>query len=255
MKVLITFALANEFAPWRKLRRFKRVSVDAWDLTYVARIGDCDVRVVLTGAGQFASQRALDRAHAFDDDPDFCIASGLSGALRPAYVPGRVLVARTVGDVKGARVIRCDADLISRAEASGAKIVDQFLVTEQVVSTAAEKRIMGDSGDAVDMESLYVLEAAAHRGIRSVAIRAISDSADLNLPLDFDRVFDARGAVSIPKVIGQVVRRPGRIAGLIRLANESERAAANLAECLDAFIRQLALGPLPELAKAEALAV
>ncbi len=255
MKVLITFALANEFAPWRKLRRFKRVSVDAWDLTYVARIGDCDVRVVLTGAGQFAAQRSLDRARAFDDDPDICIASGLSGALTPAYASGRVLVARMVGDVKGARFIRGEADLISRAEASGAKIVDKFLVTDQVVSTAAQKRVMSASGDAVDMESLYVLEAAAHRGIRCVAIRAISDGADSNLPLDFARVFDERGAVSIPKVIGQLVRRPGRIAGLIRLANESERAAANLAKCLDAYIRQLALGPLPELAKAEALAV
>jgi adenosylhomocysteine nucleosidase len=133
--------------------------------------------------------------------------------------------------------------------------VDKFLVTNQVISTAEEKRALSTSGDAVDMESLYVLAAAGQRGIRSVAIRAISDGADSNLPLDFDGVFDTRGAVSIPKVIGQVVRRPGRIAGLIRLANESERAAAALARCLDAYIQQMASGPLPELAKAEVLAI
>ncbi|MGA8010802.1 MAG: hypothetical protein WB949_00040 [Candidatus Acidiferrales bacterium] len=253
MKALITFALANEFAPWRRLRRFERVSVDAWDQTYVAQVGLCDVRVVLTGAGGLATQRAL--AHAFDHDPDVCIASGLSGALKPGYAPGDVLAARMVADVRATRLFHSDAELVSRSEASGAKIVDKFLVTDQVISTAEEKRALSTSGDAVDMESLYVLAAAGQRGIRSVAIRAISDGADSNLPLDFDGVFDTRGAVSIPKVIGQVVRRPGRLAGLIRLANESERAAAALARCLDAYIQQMASGPLPELAKAEALAI
>jgi adenosylhomocysteine nucleosidase len=253
MKVLITFALANEFAPWRKLRRFERVSVDAWDQTYVAQIGSCDVRVVLTGAGRFATQRAL--AHAFDHVPDVCIASGLSGALKSDYAPGQVLAARTVADNRATRVVHCDAELVSRAEASGATIVGKFLVTDQVISTAEGKRALSASGDAVDMESLYVLAAAGQRGIRSISIRAISDAADSDLPLDFDGVFDDRGGVSIPKVIGQVVRRPSRVAGLMRLANESERAAAALARCLDAYIQQMASGPLPELAKAEALAI
>ncbi len=253
MRVLITFALANEFAPWRKLRRFERVSVDPWDHTYVAHIVSCDVRVILTGAGRFATQRAL--VHAFDYVPDVCIASGLSGALKSSYAPGQVLAARAVGDVRGAKLVHSDPELVSRAEASGAKIVDKFLVTDQVVSTAQEKRALSASGDAVDMESLYVLAAASQHGIRSIAIRAISDGADSNLPLDFNGVFDGRGAVSIPKVIGQVVRRPGRVAGLIRLANESERAATALARCLDTCIQQMASGPLPELAKAEALAI
>src|ERR1700734_2961130 len=92
MKVLITFALANEFAPWRKLRRFERVSGDAWDPTYTATIGECEVRVVVTGAGRFAAQRSL--AHAFDDAPEVCIASGLCGGLKSSYAPGDVLGAR-----------------------------------------------------------------------------------------------------------------------------------------------------------------
>jgi hypothetical protein len=101
------------------------------------------------------------------------------------------------------------------------------------------------------MESLYVLAAAAERNIRSVAIRAVSDGADSNLPLDFDRVFSERGTVSIPRVIGQVVRRPRRIAGLLRLANESERAASALAQFLEVYVQRVASGPLP----AEALAI
>jgi adenosylhomocysteine nucleosidase len=253
MKVLITFALANEFAPWRKLRRFERLSADGSGQTYFAQVGPCDLRVVLTGAGRFAAQRAL--LHAFDTIPDVCIASGLSGGLKPSYAPGEVLAARTVADVNGTRLLYGDAELLSQAEKSGARIVDRFLVSDQVVSTAEGKRALSASGDAVDMESLYILAAAAQRGIRSLAVRAISDDAESTLPLDFNSVYDERGAVSIPKVIGQVVRKPGRIPGLLRLANESERAATALARFLEAYILGIESGPAREIANSEALVV
>jgi nucleoside phosphorylase len=253
MKILVTFALENEFAPWRKLRRFQRVPVDAWDRTYEAQVGSVDVRAVVTGVGRFAAQRGL--ARAFDHAPDLCIVSGLSGGLRSAYRPGAVLAARTVADVAGTRLMRSDAELIFRAGECGARIVERFLVSDCVVSTAAEKKSLGVSADAVDMESLYVLAAAAHHGVHAVAIRAISDGVESNLPLDFDRAFNERGAVSVPKVLRQIVARPHRISRVIRLAQESERAAAALATFLDAYVQRVSLGPVPEIAKAEALAI
>ena len=253
MKVLITFALANEFAPWRKLRRFERVSADAWDQTYTATVGECEVRVVVTGAGRFAAQRAL--VHAFDGAPELCIASGLCGGLKSSHAPGSVLAARAVADVSGARVIQADAEFVARAAGAGAKVVDKFLVSDRVVSTADEKAILAGAGDAVDMESVYVLAAAWQRGVRAIAVRAVSDAADSDLPLDFNRVFSERGEVSVPKVIGQLIRRPASLAGLLRLANESERAASALAHFLNAYLLHMEVGPTPELAKAEELAV
>jgi adenosylhomocysteine nucleosidase len=253
MKVLITFALANEFAPWRKLRRFERPSGRAWDQIYTATIGECEVRVVVTGAGRFAAQRSL--SHAFDGAPELCIASGLCGGLKSAYAPGSVLAARAVADVSGARVIQADAEFVARAAGAGAKVVDKFLVSDRVVSTADEKAILASSGDAVDMESVYVLAAAWQRGVRAIAVRAVSDAADSDLPLDFNRVFSERGEVSVSKVVGQLIRRPASLAGLLRLANESERAASALAHFLDAYLLHMEVGPTPELAKAEVLAV
>jgi hypothetical protein len=52
-----------------------------------------------------------------------------------------------------------------------------------------------------------------------------------------------------------LVRRPSSLAGLLRLANESERAASALAHFLDACLLRWEVGPLPELQKAEALAI
>jgi nucleoside phosphorylase len=253
LKILVTFALENEFAPWRKLRKFQRVSVDSWDKTYVARVGDADVRVILTGAGRFASQRVMEQA--FAEIPDACIVSGLAGALKADYLPGQVLAARTVANLSGTRLLRSDAKLVSRAAAAGAKVADKILASERVIATAKEKQQLGTSGDAVDMESLWVLAAAAERSVRAVVIRAISDAADADLPLEFDRVFDEQGNVSFAKVIGQLARKPQRISGLLRLANDSERAAGALATFLDAYIQSLSSQPLDEIAKAEALAV
>ncbi len=253
MKILVTFALENEFAPWRKMRRFRRLSVDDLDQTYQAEVGSVDVRVVLTGAGRFAAQRSLGRA--FDYEPDICIASGLAGALKPDYRPGAVVAARAVADVNGTRLIRSDAELVARAGDCGAGVVEKFLVADRVIAAAEEKKSLGVSADAVDMESVFVLSAAAHHRVRAVAIRAVSDDVESNLPLDFDRTFNERGAVSISKVLGQIVTRPHRISGLIRLAHESERAAAALAGFLDAYVQRVTLDPLPEIAKAEALAL
>lgn len=253
MRVLVTFALESEFAPWRKRRRFQRVPVGEWDRTYQAMIGEADVWAVVTGAGRFAVQRSLERA--FDTPPDVCIASGLSGGLKPQHRPGAILAARVVADVSGTRLVRSDGELIAEAAECEAKLVEKFIVSGRVIATAEEKRSLGESGDAVDMESLYVLGAAAHHGVRGVAIRAISDGVESDLPLDFTRTFNERGAVSVPRVLGQIAAKPHRIVGLMRLAHDSEKAAQALARFLDAYIRDISADPLTEIAKAEAIAL
>src|SRR4029077_1919591 len=134
------------------------------------------------------------------------------------------------------------------------KVVERILVTDRVIATSKEKQQLGAAADAVDMESLWVLAAAAQRSLRAVVIRAISDASDADLPLEFDRIFDAQGNVSIMKVIRQVARKPHRIPFLVRLANDSERAARALAIFLDDYIQSLASQPLDGIAKAEALA-
>ena len=252
MRALVTFALENEFEPWRKSRRFQRVSVLPSDRTYTARVGSVDVQVVLTGAGRFATQRAM--SEAFRVKPDICIASGLAGALKPNYAVGRVLVARGTADLKRARFVLSDPELVRDAEELGAARVERFVTSDHVVATAPEKQSLAASGDAVDMESLYVLEAAAQQSIPAVAIRAISDDSSSDLPLDFDRLFDKQGAVSLPKVIGQAVAHPNRIRGLLQLAHQTERAAANLGAFLDRYLENITEGPY-ENAKADAIAV
>jgi nucleoside phosphorylase len=252
MKILVTFALENEFAPWRKMAGFQRDMATDDSGCYRARIGEAEVRVVLTGMGKVAAEAAMNCA--LEEIPDFCISSGLAGALKAEHSAGEVLVARQVSEIRGGRAVLSDEDMVQLAERSCAKVVARFLVSEKVIATVEQKKELAVSGDAVEMEGLYVLAAAAKKGIQSVAIRSVSDTIDRDLPLDFDRVMDDRGRVSIRKVVGQVAAKPSRIGGLIRLAHDSDKAAGNLANVLDNFVRGIP-AMRRETAKADAVAI
>jgi adenosylhomocysteine nucleosidase len=254
VSIVVTFALDTEFAPWRKLRAFKRASVGEWDRWYEARVGAAEVRVVVTGVGRFAAQRSM--AQAFAGEPaEACISAGLAGSLSSAYHLGEVLVTRAASNADGTHLMHSDEQLLARAASAGARVVERFIVSDHVVGTTREKELLAATGDAVDMESLYILSAAAHAKVPAVAIRSVSDGLESDLPLDFDRVFNERGEVSLPKVLRQLLANPGRLGGLLRLAHQSERAASALARFLDGYVQEITRGPLETIAKADAIAI
>jgi len=218
---------------------------------YETRMGDAEVRVVITGTGRFAARRAMQGA--LKETPDFCIASGFAGALRPEYAPGDVLVAKQVTEIEGGRSLPSDGELMRLAAQVGAKPVDTFVVSDKIVATSAEKRQLAALGDAVEMEGACVVGAAWQNRVRSVAIRCVSDTVDRDLPLDFERVFDENGRVSVLRVVGQLARKPTGIIGLLRLARDSEQAADALARVLHALVQAVGESPW-ETAKADAIA-
>lgn len=242
MRILVTFALENEFSPWRALRKFRR---SKWDKAQVFRteIGAADVNVLLTGVGAQQASLALGKlAWGVADTVEFCISAGLAGALRPEYQIGQILAARTVmteRPVAGSagRILESSLPLVSFAEDCGATLATRFFSSERVISRAEEKQQLGLSADVVEMESFAVLSKARVSGVPAVAIRSISDTADEDLPLDMNEVFTGSGSVSIPRVLGQVALRPQSIPRLVKLGHNSKRAAESLVAFLDRYIR------------------
>src|SRR4029077_345095 len=104
----------------------------------------------------------------------------------------------------------------------------------------------------VEMESFEVVLESLAFGVPVVAIRAISDGVDEDLPLDMNRIFADDGQVSIPRVLGQVVRHPESIPSLVRLGQQSKKAAESLAQFLDRYIATIAASTHPIEAKAAA---
>jgi len=238
MKILVTFAVQTEFAPWRRFRGFRRVGSAPRLAIYETQAGQNIVQVALTGMGPENARRAM--CAVLEGAPDVCISAGLAGALKPVHRPGEVLAARQVGDVRGSRLVESSTPLLAVASECGAKIVDLFLTSDKIVATSAEKRRLGRFADAVEMESETVLSAALSRGIPGVAIRAVGDEVSDDLPYSFERASDAQGRIRLARVFAQVARRPHRLPGLLRLGRQCRATSTRLAQFLDVYVGMLA---------------
>lgn len=234
MRVLVTFAMDTEFAPWRQLREFAKHSEEHSEY-FVARIRGAELLVLLTGIG--ARNGWLETAKIrLDSAADICISSGLAGALRSEYRPGDILAAQRVHAVGGKSMLLSDPKLVAVAVEYGARAVDCFYTADRVIGSASDKRELAKVADAVEMESGQVLYEAKALGARVVAIRGISDAAEENLPLNFDRTITPKGELSILRLLGEMVRHPGAAPALMRFAKQSRMAAEKLCGFLDRYL-------------------
>jgi nucleoside phosphorylase len=233
LRILVTFALEQEFAPWRRLRKFARLNGNR-NPAFQASLGEADLRVVLTGAGRAATRRAMEDA--FVMNPDVCISAGIAGGLQQGQRIGDVLVARRVQELSSQRIIESDSALLELAGRTGAKVARSFCTSHFALSDADSKMRMSRMGDAVEMESYHILEAAGHHGARGVAVRALSDLVDESLPFDFTAMLDEQGSVNYGRLAVAVAKSPRRIPAMFRLALQARVAARAIAQFLDAYV-------------------
>ncbi len=231
MKILVTFAVAEEFAPWRRLRDFQQIP--GGQPHFEAKVGNAHVTAILTGMGQ---THALDAARReLPGRPDICISTGLAGALQSGLDIGQILAARLVSEVGEPVAVASHTELLSSAVECGAKQIERFATSRTLVSRAEQKRNLSRQAEAVDMESYTILAEAARCGVPAVAIRAISDRADFNIPYDFERARDERGQIKIGSIILQVLRHPMGLPSLLTLGRDCRVAARALAQYLDVY--------------------
>jgi len=248
MRILVTFAVEAEFAPWRKLRNLEEINISNVDV-FRAAIGSAKVDFVVTGTGVENASRL---ANALLGEPyQVCITSGFAGALREAHQVGRILVADAVQELGRSKTLACARNLVHAAENDGASRVKMFLTSDHVIRTVEEKKQLAPFADAVEMESFGVLMAAAAHKRSTVAIRVISDSMRTDMPAIVDTAVDEMGRVKIAGVVRYVARHPLQLPALIRLGRDSKTAAEALAHFLEAFIKKLSFSshgwPPPEL--------
>lgn len=236
MKILVTFAVANEFAVWRRQHDFRQVAHQPFAL-YVAEIAGHSVRALLTGMGSGAAAEATRWALA--SPADICISSGFAGALNPDLNVGAVFAGRVVLRAQHELAVASDHQLLSTAEDAGARQIDRLLTSEHLIADSARKAALACEADAVEMESFVILAEAARRGVRAVAIRCVSDSASSSLPYDFDDVRDARGQIKLSAVLGKIIGQPQRLPALMRFARDCRFAARELADFLDKYLHLL----------------
>ena len=207
--VLVCFAVIQEAKPFLKAVR-----------------GRASVRVLVTGMGARNAERIVREAlPAFR--PASVFTCGFAGALRTEW---------RVGDVLFDQVTTSD-DCARKLIAAGAKAA-AFHSSARVAITGAEKSALRtESGaDAVEMESGVIQRVCAEAKVPCTTVRAISDRATDDLPLDFNALMARDQNLSYARLSLALLRKPRAVAGLIQLARHSALAAQALARVLQQII-------------------
>jgi len=250
MRILVTFAVKAEFSPWSSRHAFVPYEFENWERRrefdlFKANVGPHEVTVLLTGMGNENAERAI--ASIPVDAHDLCISSGLAGSLNDALRPGDVVVARAAHSENDKQAIEGDESLRSVAVSLGAKPVEFSFTSEKIVPTAVQKEDLRQRGSIVEMESAHILLAAQAVHVPAIVVRAISDAADEDLPVDFARVLDSHGHLKMGGLLKEVGLNPYRIPLLIQFGRQSRNAAKALAEFLDRYIFAVGQRPLAVL--------
>lgn len=201
--VLVCFALREEAAPFRKLVADQR-----------------DLAVRLTGVGQ-QNARTLVADFLAQQSPSFALTCGFAGGLDPALPSGAVVFETS------------QPELRERLLNAGALPV-KFHCAPRIAITAREKRKLRSStqADAVEMESDAIHALCRERGVACATVRAISDTANEDLPLDFNQLARPDLTIDYRKLAWAVAKAPGIIPALLRLQRDCRLAARRLAEVL-----------------------
>jgi adenosylhomocysteine nucleosidase len=159
------------------------------------------------------------------EKPGLVLTCGFAGGLRPGLETGAVLY-------------ETDHEALRRAVEQAGGRAGQILFSSRVATRADEKLALWEKtkADAVEMESESIRRICAEHGVPSATVRVVLDTAEEDLPLDFNVLMTAEQKVSYGKLAAALARSPGKIPALLRLQKQSQAAAEKLSEVLTKFL-------------------
>jgi adenosylhomocysteine nucleosidase len=220
--ITIIVAMKREITPL--LRMWWKMGVERTNVAGLDQYVSDNVRVVIAGIGRKSAAVAA-RVVIEYYEPELIVSAGLAGALTNASVGQVVCPAAVVDRNTGERY-----ETVRDPRASG------VLVTAASVSSQEEKKELAEKygAEAVDMEAAVVAEVAHASGVPFVAVKAISDALDFEMP-PMDR-FISNGRLDLLKLLGYAALRPRTWKALKELRRNSKIAAEALARELEKIV-------------------
>jgi Phosphorylase superfamily len=141
---------------------------------------------------------------------------GLCGSLSPDCVMGDLVLYQSCTN-QSQETYSCTIDQMeSLRSLQGIRQV-QSLTADRVISTASEKRQLGETyaAQVVDMEGAIVLQSLTPTGISVAMLRVVSDGCDRNIP-DLNRALKPDGSLNAFALALAFCKEPIAAAHLIR---------------------------------------
>ena len=180
-------------------------------------LGDVEIVAVKIGMGTStaaaATERLLDAVTV-----DHVLVVGIAGGVVEGVEIGEMIFpSRVVDHASGTEFIPAG---LAPGEASGTLLTsDSFFVEPGEIDELARRGVVG-----LDMETAAVAAVCERRECDWSVVRSVSDRPG-DVPAEVLELAGADGTPNLGKAVGYMVRRPGRVPGLARLARNSQRAA------------------------------
>ncbi|MEI6449050.1 MAG: hypothetical protein WCP98_03760 [Actinomycetes bacterium] len=262
IRVVMLAAMPRESRPLLKLLGESRQLAGEPFPTWFQRSSHVELLLVETGMGAERAGRAARRVLSASRI-DLLVSIGFAGSLWPRFRLGQVVWSRELAAYDergespfsvGVRPASVPA-LTAFCQTQGVRSA-RFLTVDRVLPKARLAGRFADDPTVVEMESTAVAAAACGRGVPFLGLRAISDEATQEIDVRLDAILDRAGGVSLPKVVGAVLRKPILAGSLLRLWRSSRVAGRTLSQTLMALLQlpeedlrtlaeQLRLLPLP----------
>ena len=214
MSVLVCFALKEEAAPFHKIAAQHPGIV-----------------TLVVGIGRRNAERSV-RRFLNSASPELVLTCGFAGGLNPDLKIGDVVF-------EPAGPAATDLNLMTALASAGAKPA-KFFCADRIATTIAEKKkLRAEIGaDAVEMESGAIHAVCAEKNIPCVTLRVISDTAQEDLPLDFNALAKPDKNLDFGKLAWAIAKSPGKIPALMALGKKTKFAAKRLANALDKTLQK-----------------
>lgn len=241
MRPAVVTALGEELAPLlARCRREGRLAVGRGRF-YRLRLGTRPIVAGWTGDGARAAAEGLEALLARVPVGALLFA-GVAGGLSGDLAAGELVIAHQVRDSEGAAPPP-DPGWVERAVGAVPATAGVMLSARRIASTVEQKselrrRLGGGEPATVDLETAAWARTAAAGGVPYLALRAVSDTADETLPLDFERWRDHRGRVRRFGVALQALRDPRLIGPLAGLRRRLRLCAEGLAAAVEALLER-----------------
>jgi adenosylhomocysteine nucleosidase len=192
------------------------------DFARSGRLRDRAVALVANGPGSELAGAAVDEVRE-RESVDGLVSTGFCGGLERSLEACDIFVATAVIGVGPAL-----APETQRPFKKG-----RLLSLDRVIGSSAEKTDLAVRADAVEMEAAAVAERAVRCNLPFYAVRVVTDTAQENFPLDFNRTRSPEGHFNRGKIIAAALRRPVTVLPeLMKLNRRTKLAAQALGDFL-----------------------